>query len=314
MARLKLNNVTNGKTLEVGVEEFITFCKVKKLSDKTIQNYNLWCKDFTLFLKDVGVQQVKDISQSHMNSYCINLQARLQDASVNTGLRHCRAILNYWNSLGYLPKVKITLLKVQETVKDCYSNTELSILLKKPDTKTCKFADYRNWVIVNVLTATGLRANSILNLSKQDVDFENGFLKVQITKQRKAQLLPLPKQLLTILKQYIKAVPSDIDLLFPSELGKKMLTTTLYHSMETYNKARGIMKVGLHRYRHTFCRNYLLNGGNVLYLQKLLGHSQLTMSQKYANIYSSDLQNTLECNIYNQLVSGEERIKMQSRK
>jgi len=38
------------------------------------------------------------------------------------------------------------------------------------------------------------------------------------------------------------------------------------------------------------------------------------MSQKYANIYSSDLQNTLECNIYNQLVSGDERIKMQSRK
>jgi hypothetical protein len=45
MARLKLNNATNVKTLEVGVEEFISFCKVKKLSEKTIQNYNLWCKD-----------------------------------------------------------------------------------------------------------------------------------------------------------------------------------------------------------------------------------------------------------------------------
>ena len=57
-----------------------------------------------------------------------------------------------------------------------------------------------------------------------------------------------------------------------------------------YNKSRGVQKTSLHLFRHTFAKKYLIDcGGNAFTLQRLLGHSTLTMSKRYCNIYDTDI-------------------------
>jgi integrase/recombinase XerD len=56
-----------------------------------------------------------------------------------------------------------------------------------------------------------------------------------------------------------------------------------------YNKKRGVQTTGIHRYRHTFAKQWILNGGNAVHLSKLLGHSSLDITQNYINLLVSDV-------------------------
>ena len=56
-----------------------------------------------------------------------------------------------------------------------------------------------------------------------------------------------------------------------------------------YNKRRGVKTTGIHRYRHTFAKQWIVNGGNVVALSKLLGHSSLDITQNYINLLVSDV-------------------------
>ena len=61
-----------------------------------------------------------------------------------------------------------------------------------------------------------------------------------------------------------------------------------------YNKSRGVQTTGVHRYRHTFAKQWILNGGNVVTLSRILGHSNLSITQNYINLLVTDLAKQVE--------------------
>ncbi len=63
-----------------------------------------------------------------------------------------------------------------------------------------------------------------------------------------------------------------------------------YTALKAYNICRGVTKTSVHLYRHTYAKNYIMAGGDCTYLQRLLGHSTLTMTNHYINLYATDLQ------------------------
>lgn len=65
--------------------------------------------------------------------------------------------------------------------------------------------------------------------------------------------------------------------------------TAIRTSLNKYNKARGVTKTSAHLLRHTFAKLYIMNGGDLVRLQRLLGHSTLEMSRHYVNLYGPDL-------------------------
>ena len=56
-----------------------------------------------------------------------------------------------------------------------------------------------------------------------------------------------------------------------------------------YNKGRGVEHTGIHQYRHTFAKQWILSGGNVVALSRILGHSNLNITQNYINLLVTDL-------------------------
>jgi integrase/recombinase XerD len=73
-----------------------------------------------------------------------------------------------------------------------------------------------------------------------------------------------------------------------------------------YNKRRGVEKTGIHRYRHTFAKQWIINGGNVVSLSKLLGHSSLDITENYIHLLVSDIAEQVnEFNVLDKFYSRE---------
>ena len=115
-----------------------------------------------------------------------------------------------------------------------------------------------------------------------------------------------------ILSEYLKYRhhKSGDDYLFCNVYGQQLVKSTCYNKLYEYNKKRGVETTGIHRYRHTFAKQWILNGGNVVSLSRLLGHSSLDIAQNYINLLVSDVAKQVdEINVLDKF-GGRERITM----
>ncbi|MDF2941235.1 MAG: xerD 9 [Herbinix sp.] len=289
MKKISMKNSQN-LTLEDGFSQFIKMCKLKNLSPNTTVTYEWHYTIFTRFIsKDTLVSEV---DEDTINDYIMHLKekSRIRDITINSYLRSIRVLFGYLMEQGYMERFTVHMLKVNKKIKETYSKDELRILLQKPDIKTCDFTEYKTWVYSNYLLATGNRISSALNIRISDLDFENSLIIINKTKNRKAQMIPMSKSLAGILQEYLQyRIGEKNDYLFCNTFGEQGNIHTYQGLLIRYNRSRGVMKTSAHLYRHTFAKQWILNGGDIFRLQKILGHSDLTVVKEYVNMFSNDI-------------------------
>jgi len=288
--RIKMQQQVEQKPSEEAFNEFIRYCKVKNLAKDSIIFYENCYKSFTKFYPMQST--VNGITLYTIQDYILyQKQCNISPISINSNLRGVRAFLYYCMKLDYLNKFQIELIKAEKKVKQVYSDAELKILLKKPHVKNISFAEYRDWVIINYVVGTGNRVSTIINIKIKDIDFENGYITMQKTKNKKQQVIPFSNTLSAVLSEYLtyrKGQPDDY--LFCNSFGTQLCDRSLQGDIARYNKSRGVMKTSIHLFRHTFAKKWILAGGDIFRLQKILGHSSLEIVKEYINMFSDDLK------------------------
>lgn len=272
-------------------EEFMLNCETKNLSAKTIQYYQ---ECYKLFSNIIDVEcSISTINNRTIKQFIVWLQKNTgcNANSINARLRGIRTFLNYCYEMEYINKVKVPMLKVDKQQKEPYTKEEIAKLLTL--SKNPRFTEYRNYCIVATLIATGIRLNTLINLQVSDIDLEEGTIKLTTTKSRKVQYIPMPTKLVKILSKYIKKV-RPTTYLFTSRAGTQLTDDATKNAVAKYNKSKGVEKTSIHLFRHTFAKNYLLNGGDVFKLQKMLGHSTLDITKNYVNLYCTDLREDID--------------------
>ena len=149
--------------------------------------------------------------------------------------------------------------------------------------------------MTNYLFATGQRLSTVLNIQVKDVDLNNAKVKLVWNKDKRQKYMPLSTATVKVLREYITLSGlRDYDYLFPEYEGKQLKKRSAEDAMSDYNHSRGVSKTGIHRWRHTFAKNYIVNGGNPIKLQKLLNHKTIEQTMKYVNLYSTDFADDLD--------------------
>lgn len=270
------------------------------VTDKTLKHYDNCFKLFSSFY-DVE-QQCSEFNEEVISEYVFHLKKKgtVNEVTINAYITAVRAIAYFGMERGYIKGFAIKLIRAGKKVKETYTKEELGILLKKPDMKKCNFAEYRTWVMTNYLLATGNRLSTLAELKLEDINFKDGEIIMKKTKNRKQQIIPLSQELGKVLREYLtyrKGEPEEP--LFCTVYGGKLSTGTIQSEIKRYNQKRGILKTSIHAYRHTFAKNWILNGGDIFTLQKILGHSSIEMVKNYVNLYSDELK--IGFNSYNPL-------------
>jgi integrase/recombinase XerD len=300
--KISMNSNSNNPriTFDEGYDQFIKYCKVRNLRPATIKHYDNTMLSVYKFINPKTL--IKDITKSTVDGfilYCRN-ELTIKDVTINTYTRTLRSILYYFMRLGWMKEFKIPNVKFDKHLIETYSEEELKLLLEKPNIKKCTFTTFRSWTIVNFLLGTGVRVNSLVNIKNRDIDFENEVVLLDVTKNRQSVIIPLSSTLISVLREYMAIRGGELDdYLFCTEFGKQADRQTINTTINKYNKKCGVMKTGLHRFRHTFAKLWILNGGDVFKLQKMLCHSDMRIVRNYVEMFTCDIKK--DFNNYNPL-------------
>ena len=223
--------------------------------------------------------------------------------TVSTYFRDYRAIAYYGMDEGLIRKKNIVVKTVESEIKEVYTDEEIDKLLKEPS-KDASFTEMRSWAVINWILATGNRVGTVVNVKIKDVDFDENMININNQKNKRVMRIPMIDSLRRTLNIYINDCLIDdtghyiSPYLFPSsDLNHTNMPTTrqnMGRSIALYNNKRGVSKTSIHLFRHTFVKNWIVKGGDLHSLQKILGHSTLDMVVHYANLITADLKPKME--------------------
>jgi integrase/recombinase XerD len=184
---------------------------------------------------------------------------------------------------------KVPLLKVPQLVLPTFTAQQIRQLVTwKPKGKYQR----RLHLLVLFLLDTGCRISEALGLRVRDIDFENMLVTLD-GKGRKQRVVPFSFELRKAMFRYVTEFKRKLDsLLFANRSETKLGRRNALRDVKLLCKRMAFDPPArtLHAFRHTFAVNYLRRGGSVFHLQKVLGHSTLEMTRRYANLMTEDLQ------------------------
>lgn len=274
-----------------GIEEFKRNCKVRNLSLYTMRYYSGLFHVIDL-ITPLEKTCIKDINEDFIYKFITHMQdvRKVKDTTVASYMKGIKTIFYFFMKKEYMEKFHIYIPAVDKPLKDTYTEKELEVLLKKPNIKKCSFCELRSWAMIVYFVGTGQRLRTVLNLKNEDLDLNNGIVKLKAVKNRKQTILSLPSQVVETLYEYMRIRGGEKeDFLFCKNNGLELSKRGAEEAIKRYNYARNVERTSIHAFRHTFARNYLLAGGDVFRLQRLMCHSDISVKKEYLNLTVEDL-------------------------
>jgi integrase len=131
--------------------------------------------------------------------------------------------------------------------------------------------------------STGMRIGEILSLKWKDIDFENGFIRVEKSKNKERRDIPVEDHLLETL-ECLSEVKQHNRYVFMREYNLKVTYDFVIYHFHMARKKAGIEDFRIHDLRHTAASLYATGGCDIMSLKNLLGHKTIEMTQRYAHL------------------------------
>ena len=227
-----------------------------------------------------------------------------QGSSARTSARMLSSLRRFYTYLmqqeiiSTNPTDKISMPKIGRSLPVLLTENEVLKLIKAPNTK--KPLGFRDRVMLELLYATGLRVSELVKLEVNQVNLNQGYLRV-MGKGDKERLVPMGKTAKRWMKNYLNGPIQEIlndrqsDCLFPTRTSTTISRQAFWQIIKKYAMKVGISaKLSPHSLRHAFATHLINHGADLRVVQMLLGHSDLSTTQIYTHIAQHRLKDLHE--------------------
>ena len=287
------------------LEDFRNFLKLEKnLSENTINAYASDLKKLIQFFKENNLDKHSVLKKNDLvNEFIRNESKKITSSSQSRLISSLRRFFNFMILEKYIDENPV------ENISHPRSGSKLPVTLNinEIDSMIEYYSlnkinnKFRNKSIIELLYSCGLRVSELTEINISDIFKSESLLKV-LGKGNKERFVPMSDQAKNFLNEYISYERNGVkvkrgyeDILFLNNRGKKLTRVMIYNIIEETRKKVGIKKkISPHTLRHSFATHLLENGAEIVSIQKMLGHSSITTTERYLHVSKKHLIRTVE--------------------
>jgi len=293
----------------IEIDRYMLDCSAKGLSPKTLKSYEQTLRLFARYLLDnFEIDDVKSVKAEHVRAYIRSIEERgkfevsadetpvnyperrgdfgkpVSKTTIANYVRNIKAFYSHLYSEQLIrsnPLKDLKNVKPERKIKVMLEDNELKQFFRSFD--VTKFDQYRDWVIARLIFDTGARIGELLEVVVADIDLRGNALLLRKTKNGKQRFVYYSEKTRKHLRSWLayKDRYSDSSYVFPTNRGTKLRIEGVERSFRLRSKDIGL-QITPHLLRNNFAKRYLVNGGDLATLSRLLGHANVDIT---AQIY-----------------------------
>lgn len=309
--------------IDYDIDDFMDYCTVKNLAEKTINSYEQTLRLLSRYLIEVqNVKSAEDTKELHIREYIKYLQDRgkytvtsneetkninfpenredygkkIEITTINNYIRNIKVFYNYLYKNRYItsnPVTRIKEIKCSRKVVGFIKNDEFNRLLRIFDLS--KFHEYRDYIITQLIFDTGMRLGETLLIQEKDIDYINRIILLpsENTKGKKDRYVFFSEEMLKQLRRWLKYKDRyrQSEYIFCTNKGKPLSVSNYETNFKKYGVRIGLEEIHPHMLRNNFAKRFLMQGGDIYTLSRILGHSSVKVTEEaYLDLDTNDLR------------------------
>ncbi len=292
--------------LQKYVENYLEYCQVqKRLDEKTLRAYRT---DLTQFCEYTPRNDVLEITPEILENFLGNLHQKYEPKTAKRKIASLKALFRYFEYKNLIMQNPFTKLQIKfrepvllpKTIPLYTVETFLSTIYQQASNAKTDYQQrnaLRDAAVIELLFATGVRISELCSLSTDDVNLFDRTILIygKGSKERKIQIGN--DDVINILKKYKSDFNNEIQncgYFFANQKGRKISEQSVRRMINKYTSLAAInLHITPHMFRHTFATSLLEADVDIRYIQQMLGHSSITVTEIYTHVAMSKQRDIL---------------------
>ncbi len=278
--------------MEKEINAFIVYLhNVKNTSNNTEMSYKRDLEKVQHFMASRGKTDVSSVSAQDLGDYVKYLEDNhFAAATVSRNVASLKAFYHFMKAEGIVAEdisEQLKAPKIEKKIPEIMTTDEVVRLLEQPSGNSLK--EIRDKAMLELLYATGIRVTELITLKITDLNMQMNFILCR--DRNKERVIPFGTAAKNALTRYLDGTRNSMlenkasDVLFVNCSGQPMSRQGFWKLIKYYAKKADIKAdITPHTLRHSFAAHLVENGADLRSVQEMLGHSDISTTQIYANL------------------------------